>query len=556
MSDTDIENTIKTYTLLKQKIHNKELDNDILYNKNLLINYTKNFYFFSNNIVPSKNINMDILLRNIIDEIEFIFLEKDTNIWNMGDFAKDIYIIFLGQVNIFKPSEKKENKKSILQLDTVLGKGYIIGSECLKYNSDIKRTYLPKTKTHCILGKINTKDFIKMYKPILSEENNIISNFLADINIFSSEFNEKFQRTMTLIYYKKDEYIFKQGDLYETFYLVFKGNIRLFANTKKTVKSKVEYDFLKGKTITERFTSSRQFEIKGSYNELIKYNLIDVGRGDFIGGIEYFDDFSNYRYSAKCITNVVLLKIDKDYFNSILNIREKKLFNDKIEKQKEFISQRIKDIKSGKDLLKLNDYILSKNKFMRAFLQSNPLSKKTEEKLDSYINCYAEPIKIKYSNKNIKTLNTTKNLLPKYIKEYKNNKIKKNKWKKPHLKIKDFITNIQYEKKVKLENIFPIIISEEIVPKHNKEIFQQKNANDKIDKQVNTEPFFGKRRTKKFKSFSSRNILFSNNLKNNYENLINNKKIDNKLFFELRNSSDKKGFSLGRNNVRYNSYRK
>ena len=124
------------------------------------------------------------------------------------------------------------------------------------------------------------------------------------------------------------------------------------------------------------------------------------------------------------------------------------------------------------------------------------------------------------------------------------------------MKIKDFITNIQYEKKVKLENILPIIISEEIVAKPNKEIFQQKNANDKIDKQVNNEPFFGKRRTKKFKSFSSRNILFSNNLKNNYENLINNKKIDNKLFFGLRNSSDKKGFSLGRNNVRYNSYRK
>ena len=103
---------------------------------------------------------------------------------------------------------------------------------------------------------------------------------------------------------------------------------------------------------------------------------------------------------------------------TILINKEKKNFKEKIDKQKEFIKKRMKEIKLGREKIKLNDYILSKNKYVKSFLQSYPLSKKMEEKLDLYINCNVEPIKIKYKTNNIKILNTSKNLLPKYIEEY------------------------------------------------------------------------------------------------------------------------------------------
>ena len=244
MIDTEIENTINKYILLKKNLANEENSKDIQYYKNLLIKYMENFYYFSKRIVFSKNNIIENLISKILEQIEFIIYRKDSNIWNIGDTIENIYIIFIGEVNIYKVPEKKD-KKLYMELDTVLGKGYLLGVEYLRYNNEDKRTYLAKAKSKCILGKINLKEFLKIYKPIISEENILISNFLRDINIFSSDFNGKFQKALTLKYYKKDDYIFKQGDLFDSFYLVYHGDIRLYTNMKKIVKSKFDYDILK-----------------------------------------------------------------------------------------------------------------------------------------------------------------------------------------------------------------------------------------------------------------------------------------------------------------------
>lgn len=543
MTDTEIELTIRKYLLFKKRPPSEENSKDILYNKNLLINYCKNFYFFSRKIVSSKNYNIDNILPKILEQIKFVFIRRDTNIWNLKEDADDIYIIFIGEVNIFKPPEKKDGKV-IMQLDTVVGRGYLLGGECLKYdniNLDNKRTYLAKAKVNCILGKINTKEFFKIYKSILSEENNLLNKFLKDLNIFSSDFNGKFLKATTLLYYKKDDYIFRQGEDFHTFYLLYRGNIRLYAKMKKLVKSKFDFDLLKGKNINERFIASRQFEIRGSYSELINYNLIDAGKGDFIGGIEYLDNYEKYEYNAKCLNDVAILKIDLNLFNSILINKEKKLFNEKIEKQKEFMSRRMKEVKSGKDKIKFDDYILSKNKYVKTFLQSNPLSKKAEEKLDSYINCNVNPIKIKYSSKNLKTINTSKNLLSKYLEEFQDKMKQKKKMKKRKLIIKDFVTNIDYKKHVRVANIFPLILSEEEeeeMPKKHKTI-RLKSENKKVDKTINTEPVNEKGRIQNFRSFSNRNIKINFGLKKNNDAIKNNNYgLRKNLFLDLRSKNN------------------
>ena len=541
MTDTDIEMTIRRYLLFKKKTPSEENNKDILYNKNLLINYCKDFYFFSRKLASFKYYNIENLLSKIIDKINFVFIRKDKNIWNLKDDADDVYIIFVGEVNIYKPPEKKD-KKIIMQLDTFLGKGYLLGGEYLKYsniNLDNKRTYLAKAKVNCILGKINTKEFFQIYKPILSDENNLLNNFLKDLNLFSSDFNWKFLKSTTLIYYKKDEYIFNQGDLYDNLYLICKGNIRLSVKMKKTVKTKFDYDLLKGKNTKERFTTSRQFEIKGSYSELIKYNLIDAGKGDFIGGIEYLDKHTTYKYSAKCLTDVAMLKVDLNLFSHILINAERKAFKEKIEIQREFLLKRMNEIKLGKERLKFkfDDYILSKNKYAKTFLQSNPLTKKTEEKLDTFVNCNVNPIKIKSSNKNLKTINTSKNLIPRYIEEYKDKEKQKKKMKKRYLSIKDFLTNIDYKKNVRVANIFPLIVSEEDVPKTPKTIFKSKDENTKINKKLNTEPFYEKGRIKNFRSLSNRNIKRNFGFKKNGKVILNNIGLKNHLFLDLRSKN-------------------
>ena len=562
MTDTDIETTIRRYLLFKKNVPSKENDEDIIFNKNLLIQYCKGFYFFSKKIVSSKIYNEDEVISKVIDNIKFIFLRQDTNIWNIGDNADEMYIIFLGKVNIYNPPEKKENnKKTIMKLDYTLEKGYSFGEDCLRYiNTEKKRKFLAKSKTQCILGKLDAKDYNKIFKTIISEEKGLINTFLDEINIFGTDFNAKFQRCLTIKYIKKNEYIFKQGDNFDTFYLIYNGTIRLFSHLKKFVRSKIENNFFKTNNNNERFTTARQFEIKGSYNELINYNLIDVGKGDFIGGIEYLYNFENYKCSAKCLTDVVILKVDLSIFDGILIYAEKKIFKEKIEKQKEFISQRMKDIKSGRERLKINDYILSKNKFIKTFLQSNPLSKKIEEKLDNFINCNVNPIKIKQNNNNIKTLNNTKNLFPKYIEDYKNSKKGKKSWKKSNITIKDFVTNINYKKQVPVAHIFPTLISENIIPKNYRKIYiVKKEENNKVDKKMNTESYFDKseytlNKTRKVRSFSNRNIKNKLSLKKNV--VFNNDNIRKQLYLNLKNTHSKKDFRFNRIIYKFNSFRK
>ena len=82
--------------------------------------------------------------------------------------------------------------------------------------------------------------------------------------------------------------------------------------------------------------------------------------GDIIGGIKYCYHYNNYKYDAKRLTDVELLKIDLIHFNKVLIKEEMEIFNKKIENQFEMISLRIKN--------KLKDYILSKEKFTKAFL--------------------------------------------------------------------------------------------------------------------------------------------------------------------------------------------
>ena len=563
MTDTEIEMAIKRYLLFKNKSPSEDNYKDILYNKNLLINYCKNFYFFSNKLSSEHNYNIDNLLSVILEQINFIYFRKDTNIWNIDDDAEDVYIIFKGEVYIYKtPSGKRE--KMNMQLDTVLGRGYMIGGECLKYNNinlENKRTYLAKTKVNCILGKMNNKDFFKIYKPILFDENNLLNTFMKEIKIFSSEFNGKFLKSSNLRYYKKNDYIFKQRDEFDTFYLVYSGSVRLFISSKKSVKSKIDFDLLKGNNLKERFTTSRQFELRGSYKELIKYNLLDASKGDFIGGIEYLNKFSSYQYSAICINDVTLLKVDLNLFNQNFVIKEEKLvFNEKIEKQKEFMEKRVVDIKLGSQKIKINDYILSKNKYMKAFLESYPLNQKIEEKLDSYINCNVQPIKIKCHNKNIKSLSNTKNLLTKYIEEYKFNKKPKKKIKRSKLIIKDFLTNIDYKKKYKIANIFPLILSEEEMPKDIPEShkvtfkIQEENTND--EKKIGTEPFREPERKKKVRSFSMRIFKRTFSPKKEKQIIFNNDHLKKHLFLDLKSKPIENEFKTKRNLFKFKSYRK
>ena len=107
MTETEIENTIRRYILFKKKISSEENDKDILFNKKLLLDYMKKFNYFSRRIVSSKNNIIDNLISKILEQIEFIFVRKDSNIWNIGDSIENV---FFRRSKHIQSSRKKRQK--------------------------------------------------------------------------------------------------------------------------------------------------------------------------------------------------------------------------------------------------------------------------------------------------------------------------------------------------------------------------------------------------------------------------------------------------------------
>jgi CRP-like cAMP-binding protein len=370
MSDTEIETTIRRLLLYKKNPNSKESQSHITDIENQLIKICKKFHFFIKKVLTNKNTHAEKLMYDIINNLEFINVKESDIIWNVGDRINEMYIIFLGEVNIYKQPSKKNIEEHILEC--TLENGYSLGEEFLK-NNVLRRTYIAEAKTFCILGKLSSKEYHRIFNKILYDENILIVNFLKDLNMFTTDYIDRFQRCLSLKYYNKNEYIFKQNQPFNTFYFIFAGRVRLTASLKKFVKSKVDHDILLGKNNNQRFTTSRLFEIRGFYTESINYNIVDLTYSDIIGGIEYINHFNNYRYSVKCLTDVEVLKVDLVYFNEILMNEEMTLFNKKLERQTEFISRRIKEIKEEREKVQLKDYITSKNKFTKTFLWNKPV---------------------------------------------------------------------------------------------------------------------------------------------------------------------------------------
>ena len=235
MSDTDIETTIRILLLFKKSVNtNKENEIHVEDIQKQLIKICEKFHFFYKKIISNKNYNYENLIPEIIKSLEFVYKHENEIIWNVGDKVNEMYIIFLGEINIYKYQNKHDEEEP--ELDYILEKGYSLGEDCLKSHS-IRRTYLAKSKTFCILGKLSLKEYNRIFNRLLNEENILINTFLRDLKMFSNDFIDRFKKNVLINYYNKNDYIFKQNEPFRTFYFIYSGTVRLILKLNKTVKS-------------------------------------------------------------------------------------------------------------------------------------------------------------------------------------------------------------------------------------------------------------------------------------------------------------------------------
>ena len=241
---------------------------------------------------------------------------------------------------------------------------------------------MAKTASRCLLGFLSNELYQKIFGKANLIEKTIISGFISRLNYFNeSKYTKNLLNHITKKFYEKDSLIFSQDSPYKTFYVIFKGTINISLQLQKIIKCLVDTEFLLGnKSMTDRFTCSRNHELKYNYKEKNNYNLFNYEEGEIIGGIEFMKNIDKYIYTARCLTNVEIIEFNIRDLSYLGKIRQNEKFKQKIKEQIKILEKRIKDINNN---LKKNSISLKQNKFVKTFLENHPF--KETKKANKYL---------------------------------------------------------------------------------------------------------------------------------------------------------------------------
>ena len=287
--------------------------------------------------------------------------------------------------------------------DYSLEEGKIFGEEYI-YNDIQYSNCILESDSDSIIGLLDKDDYEKIYKRVNIIERSYITAFLVKLKIFNSSnfFLPKLQKCLIKRNFAKNEIIFKQNEIFRTFYVIRQGKVNLSLKIPKKVNCKLEPEIIIGNQKNKRFLSNNSFIVKGEYLEKNEYNLITVENGEFIGEIEYYNQKDKYMYTAQCIEDdCILFEFDLFLFEHLIKNNESinmnlKGFFEKIKEKMALLQDRIYNNKRSGSAIKKSDYVLSKNKFTRNLLQNNPI--KEDKKDKTYFNISINNDKINNSN--------------------------------------------------------------------------------------------------------------------------------------------------------------
>lgn len=342
----------------------------------------------------------------------------------------------------------KEPQESRI-LDYTENFGKMIGEDALLQELT-NRKYACETSCKCILAFLSAKNYHIFYDKINNTNKGNIISFLYKLNYFNdkNDFIHKLYKAIRTKTYKKGSFIYKKNMPFLYMYIIKSGTVSIFSMKTCKYKSDIEPDLItnnkkiliKNKSLNDifkinnkakfnHFTKERTFELNGEYEEKKIYTLINYGKGELLGNIEYYMKLKKYLFSVKCITNVEVLEIDMEIFNKIYKPYNIGFFKDKTQQQIKYFFRRIKEINIMHHKYDEDEY-RSRNKLMKLFYKLHPLSS----------------LKI-----NPKYINNGKNLFPINIK-YKNKKLKNTKV--SPLCLYELASVVNYKRKASLHNLF------------------------------------------------------------------------------------------------------
>ena len=319
-------------------------DNDTLYITikifKILNNYKLFFFFFSH-----YNIDEKVILK-IIPLLRYKFYPKNEYIFKEGDNSSKMYFILHGNISFIKKVNSLEFETAQDVEQYKKGDGQYFGEWDLIYGRKTKLSALCLDNCHIIY--IEKETFQKyIQEKFTKTENESKSNLINILNkyIFIPKFKlERFiSSEVKMLFFKKNEIIFKEGDENRYLYLIYSGEANLLINMSQGEKHSLfnSFDEIKVEKIQKKAQKINYKEIvkkpllKNNNQNLFQKDIIfnrndykpvaTLGSGSF-AGLEIVTGITNFKYTLISSSNftsvyVIYLKyLDEHLKEFMLNL--------------------------------------------------------------------------------------------------------------------------------------------------------------------------------------------------------------------------------------------
>ena len=400
--------------IYKLQKRNKK-DNEILYNE------LQNLPCFQK--ILKNNENGELMYSNIIKRMEIKIIKGGEPLYRHRENITNMSFILEGRIVVYKKPKEykiKKNKKNKFRFidkiinalenslsshinkipDYFVNKGESYGFYDMKKQ---KREVLTESASNfCIVGELSLNDYMIIFEKTEFLVKQDILDFLSRLKIFDNvdfDFFDSIYNKISRRKYKKNEFVCKKNEQCDNLIIIKKGDFKLYFHSK--IKFFNFYDlssFNKGEIISSGNTKKNlNYQINNTYDENIEYHLINIGKGEVFGDIEFTYQIPTYFFNLQCdIDNSETLEIPFNhlFFYSSQELKQQIRFatNEKIQ----LYINRIEEIKNVN--LKMQN---KQNQYKNLILLKIQKSKgKILEKLDK-----KEKV-LKYNNKKLKLILT------------------------------------------------------------------------------------------------------------------------------------------------------
>ena len=370
------ENLLKIY----QKEKRNSIDNEKLYEE------LKNFSFFQK--LLQNNEYGDLMCRSFIEKMKIKVLKYGDIIYRVHQSISSIFLVLEGKAIIYKPPKKYKAKKNNSQNrrlrfiekmklafqnflsaqinrvpDYFIGKGKLYGINLL---NDVKHKVLVESISNCVIGELYKSDYLLIFEKTELLEKNDILNFLSNLKVFN-DINKKFFKNFYKYIHKKkckkEEIVCERNKKFNKIFFIRRGSFEIFLNNHIKIKNNYNLENFENKnksstnflmTEQQKYTNADifgnakiKYEINNYYDDIVNYHLLEYGRGEIIGDLEYKYNFSYYLFSIKCaVENSLIISINlNDFLNRDLYLFRLS-FTQETERKLKYFKDRINEIKN------------------------------------------------------------------------------------------------------------------------------------------------------------------------------------------------------------------